>query len=119
MVKKLAEKPSVFDRPQEGDGYYMLFNDDGPYAYITLNHTYPPVAMLHLEVKKFSHNLLKSAVKEDWYHILEMCMKNGCNIIQVQKEGSFESNTTWMKFIKHFGFSNFAQYTASSQLIGG
>jgi hypothetical protein len=118
MITILAEKPSIVDDPQEGDVYYMLFDDDGPYAYVTLNYTYPPTAILHLEVKRFTHNLLKSAIKDDWAYLMDRCKDKGCFIVHVQKGGSFESNATWMKFIRHFGFDNFVQFTASAQFIG-
>jgi hypothetical protein len=118
MVSILAEKPNIINDPQDGDVYYMMFDDDGPYAYATLNYTYPPTAILHLEVKRFSHNLLKSAIKEDFPCLINKCKDKGCYMIHIQKEGSFESNATWMKFIRHFGFDNFVQFTASAQLIG-
>jgi hypothetical protein len=118
MVSTLTEKPTAFEHGQEGDVYFALVDDDGPYAFAALNYTYPPIAILHLEVKRFTHNLLKSAVKEDWPKILNECRANGCDVIHVNKRGSFSSNDSWMKFIRHFGFDNIVEYTAAVQTIG-
>ena len=117
MVHILAEKPSAFKSGEEGDIYYALHTDEEIYAYACLNFAYPPVAILHLEVRKFSHNILK-LLKKDRLVCLSECKKHNCHLISITKEGSFESNKTWMKFVRHFGFENFVQYTGSTQIIG-
>jgi hypothetical protein len=121
MVKTLTEKPTAFEYAQEGDVYFAMVDEAGEaYAFATLNYSYPPVAIIHLEVKRerFTHNLFKSAVKEDWPIIINECLANGCDIVHVNKKGTFESNASWMKFIRHFGFDNFMEYTAAVQTIG-
>lgn len=118
MVSILDKKPSVFKNPQSGDVYYQMSDDSGPYAYATLNFTYPPVAILHVEVERFTRSTMKSLTKDDWPFCVDECRVNGCQMIFVNKEGDFESNSTWMKFIKHFGFKDFTQYTGSVQVIG-
>ena len=118
MVNILAERPDVFFPPNDGDVYYAMSTEKGIYAYGCLNFAYPPVAMVHLEIKEFSHNILKSIIKDDWPYCLEQCKKHGCHILSITKEGTFESNKTWMKFVRHFGFKQFSQYTSSVQTIG-
>jgi len=118
MVNILAEKPSVFTHYDDGDVHYALSTDTGIYAYACLNFTYAPVAILHLEVREFSHNILKSLIDDDWPVCISECKNNGCNLISITKEGDLKSNKIWMKFVRHFGFDNFAQYTGATQVIG-
>jgi hypothetical protein len=118
MVNILTEKPSVFKSGEVGDVYYCLSDDNAPYAYAALNFTYAPVAILHVEVKRFTHNTLKQLVNDDWEFCLKQCREHDCTMISVTKMGGFESNSTWMKFIRHFGFDKFSQYTGSTQIIG-
>jgi hypothetical protein len=119
MISILAEKPSAFPFEETGDVYYKLSDKDGVYAYAALNFFYKPVAVFHLEVERFTHNILRKAVKDDWLYFTSKCEQAGCKTIVIDKPGSFDKNKTWMKFIKHFGFNNFTQFTASSQPIGG
>ena len=118
MVRLLAEKPSAFKNFETGDVYYELFYGALDYAYVCLNFTYAPVAILHLEVKEFTHNILKKGIKEDWNRLKGKCEKNSCYSISITSPGSFEDNAKWMRFIRHFGFKDFTQYTASYQFIG-
>lgn len=118
MITILDEKPNVFPFQENGDVYYKLSDNKGVYAYAALNFFYKPVAVLHLEVERFSHNILKRGIKNDWKYFVSEAKEAGCKTIVVDKEGSFEGNATWMKFIGYFGFTNFTQFTASSQLIG-
>ena len=118
MVRLLTEKPDAFKNFETGDVYYQLFDCDGPYGYTCLNFTYAPVAILHVEVERFSHIILKEGVKGDWSYFQSECKKNDCHSVSITSPGSFEDNAKWMRFIRHFGFKDFAQYTASYQFIG-
>ena len=116
MVKLLTEKPDAFKHAQEGDVYYRLFDDAGSYAFGCINFSYPPIAMMHLEVHRFSHNIMKSA-DADWQYILTECQKRSCNIIHINTEGTIEEQSTFIKFVGNFGFKKFTQYIASIQHI--
>lgn len=117
MVSILSQKPSIFNRSEVGDTYYEMYDDAGPYGYACLNFFYPPVAILHVELVRFSHTILKKIVKTDWPYCVEQCHKNNCTIVSVDKEGELESNRSWIKFVRHFGFERFTQYTASVQIL--
>ena len=118
MVKMLAEKPDAFKQEQEGDVHYLLFDDAAPYAFACLNFCYPPIAMLHLEVRRFSHNILTKSGPADWAYLVNECKSNGCDMIHINTEGTLEQNAKFMKFVHYFGFKEFVQYIASTQHIG-
>jgi hypothetical protein len=119
MVHILAEKPSVFaELPDTVSDYYGLADDIGYYAYACLDFSYPPIAMVHLEMKRFSHNILNLIKAEDWPACVKICKEHGCSSIVASTEGSKKSNAKWIKFVRNFGFTEFRDYTASNQSIG-
>jgi hypothetical protein len=118
MVNALTKKPDAFETEQDGDHFYEMHDSAGTYAYACLNFNYAPVAILHLEVVRFGHNVLKKIVSTDWPFCKAQCTEHGCKIISINKPGSLENNQPWTKFVRHFGFKEFAQYTASIQMIG-
>lgn len=118
MIQELAEMPDVFKNHEKGDIYYMLHNTDAPYAYINVNFTYAPVAILHVEVIRFSHNIFRWGIEHDWQVVVDECQKHDCSTIYITSPGTLAQKDKLIRFCKHFGFKQFSQHIAAHQFIG-
>jgi hypothetical protein len=119
MLDELAEAPRIFtERHQDGDVYFAISGQWGPYAYVSINFNYPPIALLHLEMKRFSHNILKKGIDHDWALIKNKCLMRNCNRIYVTTPGTLAQNDKFLRFVSYFGFKDFTQHISSLQSIG-
>jgi hypothetical protein len=119
MITPMTQKPSVFEKPsQEGDEWFICFDTSGePYAYITLNCSYPPWAIIHLEVTGMTPKHMREAVNVDWVGVVEVCKQNDCNAILAETTGNLEDTKLFQRFVKYFGFTNFIERVTSVQFI--
>ena len=75
--------------------------DDKPYVYAAISPT-PPNAIIHLEVVRWSHNILKKLIV-DW-DILKKTMKNnGIETVAITKMGNLKDNEAYVKFLAWMG----------------
>jgi len=102
MIKR-CEQPDCFKHLEDGFIYYKELNVSGDYVYAAFTSTQP--SYLHLEVVRFSHNIMKSIIC-DW-HELRKCMKER-NITSyiITKNGNLESNRSYIKFLNKLGMSS-------------
>ena len=114
MIEKCG-KPDVFEAQK--DLYWIKgFDDKGVYAYMGIDFSMPYAAVIHLEVVRFSHTILKSLV-DDWYGIKRILRENNVKIMAATKIGLIEDHEKFIRFIKIFGFKDVKQqFTAIQEL---
>ena len=114
MIKK-CDKPDVL-KAQEGLYWIKGFDDKGVYAYMGIDFSMPHAAVIHLEVVRFSHSILKSLIV-DWYGIKRILIENDVKTTAVTKLGMIKDNKKFIRFIKIFGFTDVKQqFTAIQEL---
>ena len=113
MVRKAQRIPECYEM-FDFLHVFECFNDNCIYAYAALDLRYLPVAMLHLEVKKWSPSVFKE-FERDWLIAKDIMKNAGANACVLMKPGKLENQYKYTKFIKRFGFNNPVQYTTSYQ----
>jgi hypothetical protein len=96
-----AACPECFNDLEDGFIFVEAFNKQCIYAYLALLIE-PPSCVFHLEVVKFTHNILKH-LYVDWDLLKSILKKNGVNKIMITKEGLLSENATYCKFLRKFG----------------
>ena len=114
MIEK-CDTPDVY---KELDYLYCVkaFDNNGVYAYLGLDMRVPESAVLHLEVIRFSHHILKKLVG-DWQGVVRILKQNNIKRIVVAKSGIIDDNRKFLKFIRWFGFHSVEQQFVSIQEI--
>ena len=103
---RMCEKPQCFKAIESEDLFCIEgFNEDGTYCYLGLDFMLEDVVMVHLEVTRWSHTILKSLL-DDWEDSKNFMRKKGAKQAFTTREGTIEEHRRWLKFIKHFGFDN-------------
>ena len=114
MIRKCG-KPDVFK--DLGEFYWIeAYDKDGAYAYVAIDFRVEKTAIIHLEVLKFSHRILKSLVA-DWEGIKHICKQNDVKTVAAARTGTIEEHRTWVKFIRWFGFIDVKQIVNAIQEI--
>ena len=114
MIEK-CDKPDVSEAKK--DLYWIKgYDDKGAYAYMGIDFSMPYAAVIHLEVVRFSHTILRSLVW-DWVGIKRILKENNVKIMAATKIGLIEDHEKFIRFIKIFGFTDVKQqFTAIQEL---
>lgn len=99
IMLRICKKPECFDLNGEFL-YFECFNLE-IYAYIAASINIPNV-LVHLQVIKWSHNVLKNFYF-DWMEFKHIMKSNGVTQMVITKEGRLEDNKSWVKFLSKFG----------------
>ena len=99
---RTCKRPQCFEKLEE-DFVYFEGYDTKPYVYAAISF-YPPMAYMHLEVIRFSHNILKRMIV-DWDLLKKVIRENGVNTVTITKPGTLDSNKSYIKFLKKLGLS--------------
>lgn len=114
MIER-CDKPDVFNNC---DAFYYIkgFDNNGVYAYMAIDFRLKKSAILHLEVIRFSHEILKQLIG-DWEGIKQILKENEVKTIAATRLGTTEEHKTWLKFIRWFGFNDIKQQVTAIQEI--
>jgi hypothetical protein len=114
MIEK-CDTPNVF---KDLSHLYCIkgFDKNGVYAYMGIDLRMPENAVLHLEVVRFSHTILKQLVG-DWQGIVRILKENNTKTIAVTQSGETKDHEVWLKFIRWFGFCDIVKQITSIQEI--
>ena len=99
MIRK-CDRPECFEDHEDGFMYLECYNEK-PYAYIGF-YVYMHKVMVHLEVTRWSHNILKHLIF-DWDEFKELMKSNDVREMVITKDGLVTESYT--KFLKRFGLS--------------
>ncbi len=96
--------------------YFELYHRGGIYGWAAFDLRWPPYCLLHLEIKRWSHNIFKE-LKKDWIFAQNIIRSLGCDIVTLIKEGDLREQTSYLKLVKAFGFPEPTQFTQTSKEI--
>jgi hypothetical protein len=99
---RTCKRPQCFEK-LEDDFMYFEGYDTEPYVYAAISF-HPPNAYMHLEVIRWSHNILKNLIV-DWSILKKIIKENGVNIITITKPGTLAENEAFVKFLNRLGLS--------------
>ena len=101
MIKRI-EKPEVLDYIKFGE-FFELHDDNGRYAYFALEfNPVPNTANIHMEVSRFSHNVLKTMREDFMPGLRELCRERNIKKVIARKQGT---DSRFPKLVKFLGFS--------------
>ena len=100
---RVCEKPECFNQ-LEGDFIYFEGYCDFPYVYGAVSFN-GKIGYLHLEVIKWSHNILKRMIV-DWDIFKNIIKKNGVKHLIITKKGTLSENRGYVKFLSKMGLSS-------------
>ena len=113
MIEK-CEKPDVFNQFEYEMYYIRGFDGDGVYAWLAIDLRMAGLAIIHLEVVRFSHRVLKNLIS-DWQGIKDILRGSQVEQVVTTRVGTPSDHSTWIKFIKWFGFKDITQQVTSVQ----
>jgi len=120
MIRKCVDKPDCFAHIFNEKDFIWIeaYDQQGIYAYLGLGFfaESPKIGFVHLEVTRFSHRTLAS-MKRDWFEIITNLRKEGIEYLSTQQDGTLDKHKTWIKFIRHFGFTEVQQLVSATMKI--
>ena len=112
MIKP-CKKPDVYEGLTADLLYLELTDDKGVYAYMAFDFNVTDIAVLHIEMNRFSHKVLRQMLK-DWEDIKDLLKRY---YIRQMVVTVVEADEKWAKFVSIFGFKDIKkQYTAIQEL---
>ena len=75
----------------------------GDYCYAAFSKM-TPVCMLHFEIIRFNHNIMKSIIC-DWNELKKVLKDHGMTGFVITKRGNLAENTTFVKFLGKLGLA--------------
>lgn len=101
MIKE-CERPACFSHLEDGGyAYYTGADAGGDYLYVAFTPK-PPTTIIHLEVVRFSHNILRMMIA-DWQDLKRVWMTLGIQRMIITKEGNLKDNVSYIKFLAKLG----------------
>jgi hypothetical protein len=118
ILRKLSEKPDVFSHlVHEREVYYAIHMGGEVIGYFSLNYNFKPHCIIHLEMTRFSHRVLRYGVDVVWPEIVNEIKAYGCDVIIADTAGNLETKKKFQQFCAHFGFNGFFEHITSLQRI--
>ena len=115
---EICDQPEIFSHIDEAFDFIFIrgYDNDGTYGYMALDFRAPKMCIVHLEMTRFTAGVLKS-LKGDWANIVARLKKDGIKHLATQRLGVLADYGPWLKFIRHFGFTDVQQIVSSVQNI--
>ena len=118
MLQRCKDRPECFDNILDDSNFMFIraYDDKGTYGYLGLGFLAPKMAFVHVHLTRFGPSVLIKA-KNDWHHIVQALKNDGIELLSTQQLGTKEDHATWIKFIRHCGFTEVDQFISATMRI--
>lgn len=99
MLECIKEKPNCFNHINVPTLNFRAINEDGIYMEVAVQENYT-IASLHIDMKKWNHNILKELFK-DWDALKSIMAHRGITKFIASNAADDDK---WKRFISYFGF---------------